>query len=322
MFPSPNPGTNDHGAAIAVVNEQENANSNPLSNLSSTTNLNVNAATLSTDLPDPADVNVNLNASNAHSQQATANDTAKATVTVTATGTAAPTAIDHQNSLELHSAIHDQLVVVDQMGAPSPMPVSVPVVPVTTHIDAQNNLVAITDSPSPAITNAILQQDHQHNYEQLQHQHHQIHQPYELIQVQTVEDVVNSHNQEHGSGLEQVQVHGGHAIEAELERQQMENVEDGVLSNFELNRSKLEKGSPGIDTIDLLKNTPLATTPEEFDKKYPVEIELMPPSDVPIETPSSEDILFGRGGLTNHHPGTTSADVDILLAYSCSTRSF
>merc|ERR1711865_1362371 len=28
-----------------------------------------------------------------------------------------------------------------------------------------------------------------------------------------------------------------------------------------------------------------------------------PPSDVPIETPDANDVLFGRGGLTNHHPG-------------------
>merc|ERR1712157_477415 len=42
---------------------------------------------------------------------------------------------------------------------------------------------------------------------------------------------------------------------------------------------------------------------EDYDKKYPVDMDLQPPSNVPIEKPSSHDILFGRGGLTNHHPG-------------------
>ena len=58
------------------------------------------------------------------------------------------------------------------------------------------------------------------------------------------------------------------------------------------------------DTLELLKNTPPATTSAEFDKKYPAEIELMPPSDVPIDNATPNDILFGRGGLTNQHPGT------------------
>jgi hypothetical protein len=31
--------------------------------------------------------------------------------------------------------------------------------------------------------------------------------------------------------------------------------------------------------------------------------ESMPPNMVPIDQPTSNDILFGRGGLTNHHPG-------------------
>jgi len=40
-----------------------------------------------------------------------------------------------------------------------------------------------------------------------------------------------------------------------------------------------------------------------FDKKY-LDIEyLISPSDTPIKTPTENDILFGRGGLTNHHAG-------------------
>jgi len=31
--------------------------------------------------------------------------------------------------------------------------------------------------------------------------------------------------------------------------------------------------------------------------------ESMPPNMVPIDQPTTNDILFGRGGLTNHHPG-------------------
>jgi hypothetical protein len=31
--------------------------------------------------------------------------------------------------------------------------------------------------------------------------------------------------------------------------------------------------------------------------------ESMPPNMVPIDQPTGSDILFGRGGLTNHHPG-------------------
>lgn len=47
----------------------------------------------------------------------------------------------------------------------------------------------------------------------------------------------------------------------------------------------------------------LHKTQEDFDKKYPADVYLQPASDEPIETPTANDILFGRGGLTNHHPG-------------------
>mmetsp|Transcript_26511 Transcript_26511/g.40540 ORF Transcript_26511/g.40540 Transcript_26511/m.40540 type:complete len:834 (-) Transcript_26511:99-2600(-) len=57
------------------------------------------------------------------------------------------------------------------------------------------------------------------------------------------------------------------------------------------------------DTLRALTNTPMCTNPEDFDKKYPAEVLMHPPSDVPIETPDANDVLFGRGGLTNHHPG-------------------
>jgi len=42
---------------------------------------------------------------------------------------------------------------------------------------------------------------------------------------------------------------------------------------------------------------------EAYDDKYPAEGDLIPPSDTPVEKPTPNDILFGRGGLTNHHPG-------------------
>lgn len=42
----------------------------------------------------------------------------------------------------------------------------------------------------------------------------------------------------------------------------------------------------------------------DLGAKYPVsEADFLPPSLLPIEHPKPEDILFGRGGLTNHHIG-------------------
>jgi len=42
---------------------------------------------------------------------------------------------------------------------------------------------------------------------------------------------------------------------------------------------------------------------DDYDEKYPAEGDLLPPSEMPVEKPTPNDILFGRGGLTNHHPG-------------------
>ena len=61
-----------------------------------------------------------------------------------------------------------------------------------------------------------------------------------------------------------------------------------------------------------------------YDQKYPPDDGLLPPSDEPIETPEPEDILFGRGGLTNHHKGIVHPSYSFiwssfLLSYRCSS---
>ena len=38
--------------------------------------------------------------------------------------------------------------------------------------------------------------------------------------------------------------------------------------------------------------TPL---PKAIEEKYPAETDMLPPSDVPVENPNPNDILFGRG---------------------------
>jgi len=42
---------------------------------------------------------------------------------------------------------------------------------------------------------------------------------------------------------------------------------------------------------------------DDYDEKYPVDADMLPASVVPVDKPTPNDILFGRGGLTNHHPG-------------------
>jgi len=49
-----------------------------------------------------------------------------------------------------------------------------------------------------------------------------------------------------------------------------------------------------------------------YDVKYPKAKKddvVTPPSTVPVEKALDRDILFGRGGLTNHHPGTYSTHI-------------
>jgi len=58
------------------------------------------------------------------------------------------------------------------------------------------------------------------------------------------------------------------------------------------------------DTLEILKAAPLAETAQEFEDKYPSHVRQTPPNSTPILIPNPSDILFGRGGLTNHHPGT------------------
>ena len=75
------------------------------------------------------------------------------------------------------------------------------------------------------------------------------------------------------------------------------------------NDSDEHEGDDGIDidsedTLEILKATPLAETQEEFENKYPSHVRQTPPTSTPIPIPNPSDILFGRGGLTNHHPGT------------------
>ena len=44
----------------------------------------------------------------------------------------------------------------------------------------------------------------------------------------------------------------------------------------------------------------------DYDKEYPPDDDILPPSVVPVDHVTSRDVLFGRGGLTNHHPGKFS----------------
>lgn len=37
--------------------------------------------------------------------------------------------------------------------------------------------------------------------------------------------------------------------------------------------------------------------------RWPADYQVVPPSDQPVSRPTDHDVLFGRGGLTNHHPG-------------------
>lgn len=83
------------------------------------------------------------------------------------------------------------------------------------------------------------------------------------------------------------QMNGQHDIDAE------ENNEE----------EQFEKTLVPRDTLEVLKAIPLCTTAQEFEQKYPVELAMTPPDMTPIQHPTHSDILFGRGGLTNHHPG-------------------
>jgi hypothetical protein len=83
------------------------------------------------------------------------------------------------------------------------------------------------------------------------------------------------------------QMNGQHGIDAE------ENNEE----------EQFEKTLVPRDTLEVLKAIPLCTTAQEFEQKYPVELAMIPPDMTPIQHPTHSDILFGRGGLTNHHPG-------------------
>lgn len=78
--------------------------------------------------------------------------------------------------------------------------------------------------------------------------------------------------------------------------------EEEEKENFE-ESNEVEDPSEITDTLKSLLATPLATTNEDFTKKYPEKIVMVPPSNEPIPIPRETDILFGRGGLTNHHPG-------------------
>jgi hypothetical protein len=68
------------------------------------------------------------------------------------------------------------------------------------------------------------------------------------------------------------------------------------------------------DTLEILKATPLCTNAQDFERKYPPDLEMQPPNFTPIQNPNHTDILFGRGGLTNHHPGRLSNSCE---NYSC-----
>ena len=70
------------------------------------------------------------------------------------------------------------------------------------------------------------------------------------------------------------------------------------------NNSDDESEVNAEDTLEILKATPLAITPEDFENKFPAHMAQAPANPTPIEHPNPSDILFGRGGLTNHHEGT------------------
>jgi hypothetical protein len=69
--------------------------------------------------------------------------------------------------------------------------------------------------------------------------------------------------------------------------------------------SSVNEGNNDIEmnTLEILKATPLATTREEFENKYPSCIYQTPASSVPIPTPNPSDIIFGNSHV-HRHPGT------------------
>ncbi|GFH52884.1 hypothetical protein CTEN210_09360 [Chaetoceros tenuissimus] len=64
-----------------------------------------------------------------------------------------------------------------------------------------------------------------------------------------------------------------------------------------------EASSSNMDSLDLLKATPLVHTIAEFEKKYPIDLSQDPEDRTQFIEPNDSDVLFGRGGMTNHHPG-------------------
>jgi len=115
---------------------------------------------------------------------------------------------------------------------------------------------------------------------------------------ETVNDVIEHFSKE-GTGVE-ITADDHH----EFQRHELAvhgNYNDN--NNDDDNFSDDENEVNAEDTLELLKATPLAVTPEDFENKFPAHMEQAPADSTPIEHPNPSDILFGRGGLTNHHEG-------------------
>jgi len=100
---------------------------------------------------------------------------------------------------------------------------------------------------------------------------------------------------------------------------QMPNVNAEIIK-IESNETSLAEGNIGAENHGMvtIRNSEKMIVPqqsvnaetacnlilsEDYDDKYPADVDMLPPSDMPVEKPTPNDILFGRGGLTNHHPG-------------------
>jgi len=134
--------------------------------------------------------------------------------------------------------------------------------------------------------------------------------PHVADPVPSVENLVNDHDHAAVREVEALSLDAQaecEDIDEVMDESHAEEVED-VIEQAVAGIEGVEGAGPvetvdGVDTLQELNDTPLPQTTEDFDKKFPADLEMTPASDVPIANPLPHDILFGRGGLTNHHPG-------------------
>lgn len=76
---------------------------------------------------------------------------------------------------------------------------------------------------------------------------------------------------------------------------------DDTTMNEPENDKKESGGDNDGDKRDI--SPPKAKRKVDYDKLYPPDEVALEPCETPIHTPLPNDVLFGRGGLTNHHNG-------------------